>query len=237
MGEGGQAGEGEARQQGEESLFRAVAARGNYLWPGSFGHALRGEGGVKVQLKPEEQDWRSEERLARYFDDDKKVVIEHKHQKQPEKVIARSHTDVAGCRRTRRSTSGGEVMFGKQCIKTYSQTQETVALSSGESEFYGIAMAATMGLGMKGVTADLGLEVKVQVIKDSRAAKSIAKRSGESEAHRGAGVAFAGPRCKRRVGDQEGERRGERCRRIDQTRGACEDGLLREGVRARAEER
>ncbi len=48
-------------------------------------------------------------------------------------------------------------MFGKRCIKTHSQTQETVALSSGESEFYGIAKAATMGLGMEGFVADLGL--------------------------------------------------------------------------------
>ncbi len=52
-------------------------------------------------------------------------------------------------------------MFGKHCIKTYSQTQETVALSSGESEFYGIAEAATMGLGMTGLMADLGLEAEV----------------------------------------------------------------------------
>ena len=37
-------------------------------------------------------------------------------------------------------------MFGKHCIKTYSQTQETVALTSGELEFYGIAKAATFNI-------------------------------------------------------------------------------------------
>ncbi len=89
-----------------------------------------------------------------------------------------SDTDIAGCRRTRCPTSGGVVTFGKHCIKTYSQTLETVALSSGESEFYGIVKAATMGLGMKGLMADLGLETKVQVNTDSSAAKSIASRSG-----------------------------------------------------------
>ena len=69
-------------------------------------------------------------------------------------------------------------MFGSHCLKTYSRTQETVVLSSGESEFYGIVKAATMGLGMKGLFADLGLEVEVQVNTDSSAAKSIASRRG-----------------------------------------------------------
>ncbi len=42
-------------------------------------------------------------------------------------------------------------MFGSHCIKTHSQTQETIAFLSGESEFYGIAKAAAMGLGTKGL--------------------------------------------------------------------------------------
>ena len=110
--------------------------------------------------KPEEQDWRSAKRLARYLKDNKRMVIEYKFQKLPEKVVVWSDTDFAGCKRTRRSTSGGVVMFGSHCIKTYSQTQETIALSSGESEFYGIVKAAAMGLGMRGLMEDLGMTVE-----------------------------------------------------------------------------
>ena len=69
-------------------------------------------------------------------------------------------------------------MFGKHCIKTYSQTQEIVPLSSGESECYLIVKAATLGLGIKGLMADLGLEVGVQGNTDSSAARSIASRRG-----------------------------------------------------------
>ena len=69
-------------------------------------------------------------------------------------------------------------MFGSHCIKTYSQTQETIALSSGESEFYGIVKAAAMGFGMKGLLEDLGVEVEVQVNTDSSAAKRITARKG-----------------------------------------------------------
>ncbi len=67
-------------------------------------------------------------------------------------------------------------MFGGYCIKTYNQTQETIALSSGESEFHGIVKAAAIGLGIKGLMEDLGVEVKVQANRDSSAAKSIGSR-------------------------------------------------------------
>ncbi len=38
-------------------------------------------------------------------------------------------------------------MFGSHCLKTHIQMQEIIALSSGESEFYGIVKAATMWRG------------------------------------------------------------------------------------------
>ncbi len=69
-------------------------------------------------------------------------------------------------------------MFGGHCIKAYSQTQKTIGLSSGESEFYGIVKAAAMGLGVKGLMGDLGVGVVVQVNTDSSAAKSITVRRG-----------------------------------------------------------
>ncbi len=69
-------------------------------------------------------------------------------------------------------------MFGRHCVKKNSLTQETIALLSGESEFHGIVKAAAMGLGMKGLLEDLGVEVEVQVNTDSSAAKSRTARKG-----------------------------------------------------------
>ncbi len=118
------------------------------------------------------------QKLARCLKDKKRLVVECNVQKMPEKAVVWSDTDFAGCKRTGRSTSGGVVMFGNHCIKMYSQTQETIALASVESEFYRIAKAAAMGLGMKGLMEDLGVEVEVQVNTDSSAAKSITPRKG-----------------------------------------------------------
>ncbi len=69
-------------------------------------------------------------------------------------------------------------MFGNRRIKTSGQTQETVALASGESEFYGIVKVATMGLGAKGLLGDLGVCAEVQANTGSSAAKRIASRRG-----------------------------------------------------------
>ena len=56
-------------------------------------------------------------------------------------------TMFAGCRTTRRSTSGGVAMVGNHCVRHYSTTQSTLSLSSGEAELHGISKS--MGLGLK----------------------------------------------------------------------------------------
>jgi hypothetical protein len=43
--------------------------------------------------------------LAGYFKDSRRVVIEYKFKKPPEKAVVWSDTDFAGCKRTRRSIS------------------------------------------------------------------------------------------------------------------------------------
>ncbi len=105
-------------------------------------------------------------------------MIEHKFQRLLDKVAACADTDFAGRKRTIRSTSGGVAMFGNRCVKTYNQTQTTVALSSGESEFCGIAKATTMVLGVKGLLEGIGVGVEIQVNADSTAAKNVSSKRG-----------------------------------------------------------
>ncbi len=68
-------------------------------------------------------------------------------------------------------------MFGGRCVETYSHTQETRALSLGESELYGIVKGATMGLSMNCLLIDMGANVELQVNTDSSVARST--RQGE----------------------------------------------------------
>ena len=89
-----------------------------------------------------------------------------------------SDTDWAGCPKTRKSTSGGCVMLGSHLIKSWSSTQSSVSLSSGEAEFYGVVKAAGMGLGYSSLLADVGIRVPLRVWTDSTATIGICGRQG-----------------------------------------------------------
>ena len=63
-------------------------------------------------------------------------------------VHAYADSDWGGRRGSRKSTSGGFLMLGKHCIKTWSSTQGAVALSSAEAEFYAMIEAVIRGKGI-----------------------------------------------------------------------------------------
>ncbi len=93
-------------------------------------------------------------------------------------IQVHSDTDWAGCPRTRKSTSGGCVMLGSHCLKSWSSTQPTVSLSSGEAEFYGLVKAAGVGLGYKALLQDFGYELPATAWTDSSAAMGVVGRQG-----------------------------------------------------------
>ena len=68
--------------------------------------------------------------------------------------------------------------MGEHILKTYSSTQPTVSLSSGEAEFYGVVRASGAALGQQSLFADLGVPLDVRVWTDSSAAMGICTRQG-----------------------------------------------------------
>ena len=73
-------------------------------------------------------------RMGRYLLGHRRCVYKYPSQ-HAEGIEVYSDTGWPGCPRTRRSTSGGCVMNGSHCIRTWSSTQASVTLSSGEAEF------------------------------------------------------------------------------------------------------
>ena len=63
-------------------------------------------------------------------------------------------------------------------LKSWSSTQGTVAMSSGEAEYYAMVKAAAEGLGIQALAKDLGLQLKLRLWVDSTAAKAIVSRIG-----------------------------------------------------------
>ena len=69
-------------------------------------------------------------------------------------------------------------MLGKHLIKSWSSTQASVSLSSGEAEFYGVAKASGISLWYKALLTDLGHALPVRVWTDSTATIGICGRQG-----------------------------------------------------------
>ena len=69
-------------------------------------------------------------------------------------------------------------MLGDCCIKSWSSTQNLIALSSGEAEYYGVVKAASVALGTQAMLKDMGFVLPIEVMTDASAAKGIASRIG-----------------------------------------------------------
>ena len=64
-------------------------------------------------------------------------------------ILVYVDSDWAGCKSTRKSTSGGAVTWGGGLLKSWSRSQGPVAISSGEAEFYAAIKGACEGIGIK----------------------------------------------------------------------------------------
>ena len=90
-----------------------------------------------------------------------------------------SDSDWAGKKDTRRSTSSGNVFLDGQVIYSFSRSQKTVSLSSGEAEYYAAASAASDSILLKEAIQFLtGKRCVVHLHLDSSAARGIITRQG-----------------------------------------------------------
>ena len=117
-------------------------------------------------------------RLVRYISGLPRLVYVYKWQDMPKEITAHVDTYFAGCKETRRSTSGGTAMLGRCLIKHWSKTQSTISLSSGEAELHGIAHGCSNGLGLQSLLRDAGWHLPLHVLSDATAAIGIARRKG-----------------------------------------------------------
>ena len=107
-----------------------------------LGHCVKNL--AKKMQTPRECDMQRLKRLGRYLVGRPRLVFRYAFQ-SADTIDCYSDTDWAGCPKTRKSTSGGGILLGQHILKTYSSTQPTISLSSGEAEFYGVVNAAGAG--------------------------------------------------------------------------------------------
>ncbi len=162
----------------DATLYRAIVARGSSLAQDRSDIAFSVKELSRRMSCPDARDCQSLKRLGRYLLKRERAVSHFCYQSCPEHWSIWVDSDWASCHRTRKSTSGGMVMFGNHALKSWSTTQQVIALSSGEAEYYSMVRGGSMGLGINAIASDLGLSFKVIVKTDASAAQGIASRKG-----------------------------------------------------------
>ena len=162
----------------EATRYRAIAARCNYLSLDRVDIQFATKEVARRMSKPTVKDMARLKRLGRYLIGAPRVVCKFPWQLKPAEVRVFTDADWAGCRETRKSTSGGALMLGCHLIRSYSKTQQVIALSSAESEFYAAVKASIEGLGLCSLARDYGYELKPVVMADANAALGIINRRG-----------------------------------------------------------
>jgi hypothetical protein len=134
----------------------------------------------RTMAKPTVQSWKNLKKAARYLKEHPQIKYEFHDVEadEVEQVVGYSDSDWAGCKRNRKSMSGGLATLGGSVLKSWANRQATVALSSGEAEFYSAAKAAVELIGVKSMMNDLGWKVKVKLFVDATVAQAMANRQG-----------------------------------------------------------
>jgi hypothetical protein len=163
---------------GEASEYRGLAARANYLALDRSDIQFSTKEVCRGMANPSVADKRRLKRLGRFLIEKPRVVLEFRWQGVMEEVSGYSDSDWAGCRRTAKSTSGGALMWGGHCLKSWSSTQKNITLSSGEAELVAAVKMSTELIGITQLAFDWGMEVEGRLYVDSSAAMGVVNRRG-----------------------------------------------------------
>ena len=162
----------------EATRYRGIAARLNFLAQDRVDLQYACKEASRRMAKPQRSDWAILKRIGRYLVGCPRYIQKLPWQSVPVRLDTFTDSDWAGCKATCRSTSGGVVRLGEHCLKTWSSTQATVALSSAEAELYALTKGAAQALGMLSLLADFGVTLDATVHTDASAAIGILRRKG-----------------------------------------------------------
>ena len=124
----------EPLEGGEIRRFRSITARCNYLSQDRPDIQFAVKEISRDMAKPTLRSMRRLKRIARYLLQVPRGVIRFEAWiEKLDKLMIYVDSNWAGCKTTRRSTSAGAASWGRALLKTWSRTQGSVALSSGEA--------------------------------------------------------------------------------------------------------
>ena len=165
----------------EGRWFRELAARANYLAMDRSDIQYPVKEICRGMARPTKGHIKKLRRLARYLKAVPRVVWHFRFQGECEELSSYGDSDWAGCKRTARSTSGGAVLRGGHCLKTWSVTQKNVTLSSAEAELMAAVKLASESIGIAQLAESWGLKLDCSLYLDSSAALAVVERKGNGK--------------------------------------------------------
>ena len=165
----------------EAKEFRASAARLNFLGQDSPEMQYPAKEVSKDMAVPKRGSLKRLKKVVRFVAGREKVVWTYPWQDECADLDVYADSDWGGRVGSRKSTSGGAVMLGAHCLKTWSSTQGAVALSSAEAEFYAMIEATLRTKGLRSLALEMGFNLKMGIIDlwtNTYAAKSFVSRRG-----------------------------------------------------------
>ena len=177
-----QPGDEEKLPEGDRTYYRSLTMRAAYLSLDRPDIAFAVKELARGMAEPTRGDLRALRRLGRFLVREPKLIQYFAWQSLPSVLSAECDSDFAGCRQSRKSTSGFIAMLGKHCIGTKCRHQSTIALSSGEAEFYASVSAISRAIGLKQLLGDWSIPVSISLGMDATAAISMQTREGLGKA-------------------------------------------------------
>ena len=106
------------------------------------------------------------------------LTVQDKPRKTDEVATIEVFTDAdwAGDTKSMKSTSSVFTRIDGFTIGVNAQLQDTHAQSSGESEFYAVGTGCADGLCVKAILDDLGMQARISLRCDAKAARALAQR-------------------------------------------------------------
>ena len=166
----------------EASVYRSVAMRAAYLAQDRPDLQVATRSLAQGLQQPTVRHQLMLKRLARYLRYRPRMAQFFPHQTYINPFVMWTDSDHAGCIKTRKSVSGGVLMAGGCCIKTYSKGQGVVSLSTGEAEYYSLVSGASNLLGEVSTALDWGVKTTNEVNMDASAGISMGSRRGLGKA-------------------------------------------------------
>ena len=127
---------------------------------------------------PSTRDEMALKRILRYLRGKPRACYLYTWQSCCSQLTVQVDSDWAGCSRTRKSTSGGVLSRGGHVLGTWSRTQATIALSSGEAELNGSLKGASELLGASAILLETGHTMELVIEGDSSACQGTLHREG-----------------------------------------------------------